>query len=168
MRSKSGSAVSTAKTKRTRSREHERITRQADYALRVVRRREGDAAVLYRRRLDEQGRERFQRVTSLGPIAFGAGMVLLRAAIRGSGGGSGVNGKIAYGPFHPLDAAWGARVACYALIASGLRDVERLHRAAAHIQSADATEAAWWFGLMTRADGTRAIRALRILTEAVQ
>ena len=32
----------------------------------------------------------------------------------------------------------------------------------------DAAEAAWWFGAMTRRDGRRPIRALRILTEATK
>jgi hypothetical protein len=36
------------------------------------------------------------------------------------------------------------------------------------MRSADATEAAWWLGLMNRRDGRRAVRALRILAEAVK
>jgi hypothetical protein len=78
--------------------------RQAPFALRVVRRRSGDAAILYRRSLDTKHQE-------------------------------------------------------------------RLHRAAANLQHADGTEAAWWYGLMaarrTR-NGKRAVRALRILVEAVK
>jgi hypothetical protein len=67
-----------------------------------------------------------------------------------------------------LDEDWGARVACYALVASGLRNAERLHRASTTLQHADGTEAAWWFGLMTNSKGKRAVRALRILIEAVK
>jgi hypothetical protein len=93
-------------------------------------------------------------------------MPLLRAAVRGSGGSA--TTRLATGPYHPLDADWGARVACYALVASGLRDGGRMARAAAHLKEADATEAAWWFAAMTRRDGRRAIRALRILTEATR
>jgi hypothetical protein len=43
-----------------------------------------------------------------------------------------------------------------------------LHRAAASLQHADGAEAAWWFGLMTNTKGKRAVRALRILVEAVK
>jgi hypothetical protein len=91
----------------------------------VVRRRAGQAAVLYRRTLNPR-------------------------------------------QLHPLDPDWGARVACYARVAAGLRNGDRLHRAAAHLQHADGTEAAWWFGLMGGNQGKRAIRGLRILIEAVK
>lgn len=139
--------------------------RQATFALRVVRRRAGDAAILYRRRLTPSGRERLDRIAPIGPVAFSAGGALLRAAVRSNGGTS---TKLATGPFHPLDADWGARVACYALVAKGLRNAERLHHAAVALQHADETEAAWWLGLMARPNGKRAIRALRILAEAVK
>ncbi|GIW54143.1 MAG: hypothetical protein KatS3mg082_0547 [Nitrospiraceae bacterium] len=139
--------------------------RQATFALRVVRRRAGDAAILYRRRLTPSGQERLDRIAPLGPLAFSAGSALLRAAVRSNGGPS---TKLSTGPFHPLDADWGARVACYALVAKGLRDAERLHRAATNLQHADETEAAWWLGLMARPNGKRAVRALRILAEAVK
>lgn len=139
--------------------------RQASFALRVVRRRAGDAAVIYRRRLDEKGQERLTRIASIGALAFSAGAGLLRAAARGSNGGT---AQVAPGPYLPLDHDWGARVACYALVAAGLRDPDRLCRAAAHLQHADGAEAAWWLGLMARPGGQRAVRALRILTEAVQ
>jgi hypothetical protein len=139
--------------------------REASFALRVVRRRGGDAAILYRRTLDAQQRERLTRVTSISPLAFSAGATLLRSAVRAT---SGAGAKLAVGPFHPLDVDWGARVACYALVASGLRHTEGLHRAADHFLHADGTEAAWWFGLMAGSNGNRAVRALRILVEAVQ
>jgi hypothetical protein len=72
------------------------------------------------------------------------------------------------GPFHPLESDWGPRVPCYALVAAGLRNAERLGRAAGHLQHADGAEAAWWLGIMARPNGKRAVRALRILTEAVK
>ncbi len=52
--------------------------------------------------------------------------------------------------------------------ADSLRDGARMSRAGAQLKDADAAEAAWWFGAMTRRDGRRAIRALRILTEATK
>ncbi|MBI3099181.1 MAG: hypothetical protein HYY93_13210 [Planctomycetes bacterium] len=139
--------------------------RNASFALRVVRRRAGDAAVLYRRRLTIRGDERLDRVASISPLAFSAAAPLLRAAVAAV---AGPGARLTTGPFHPLDADWGARVACYAIVASGLRNPERLHRAVSHLQHADGTEAAWWLGLMTRPGGKRAVRALRILVEAVK
>jgi hypothetical protein len=59
-------------------------------------------------------------------------------------------------------------VAAFSLIARGLRSADGLHRAASHLQHADGTEAAWWLGLMERPGGKRAVRALRILSEAVK
>lgn len=142
------------------------MVREASFALRVVRRRQGDAGILYRRTLTTKHVERLTRIAAISPLAFSAAMPLLRAAVRGSGGSAGT--RLATGPYHALDADWGARVACFALVASGLRDGGRLARSAAQLKDADAAEAAWWFGAMTRRDGRRAIRALRILTEAVQ
>ena len=139
--------------------------RQASFALRVVRRRAGKAAILYRRRLTKKGNERLDRVAPISPLAFSAGMSLLRRAVRQV---NGAGAKLSTGPFHPLDEDWGPRVACYALVASGLRNAERLHRAAANLQHADSAEAAWWLGLMARPKGKRAVRALRILVEAVK
>lgn len=139
--------------------------RQASFALRIVRRRVGDAAILYRRRLTPRGVERLDRVAPISPLAFSAGASLLRNAVREIAGPS---AKLTTGPFHPLDGDWGARVASYALVAKGLRNPERLHRAAANLQHADSTEAAWWLGLMSRPNGKRVVRALRILVEAVK
>lgn len=140
--------------------------RDASFALRVVRRHGGDAGILYRRTLTAKRVERLTRIRAISPLAFSAAMPLLRAAVRGSGGSAG--SRLSTGPYHALDADWGARVACYALVASGLRDGGRVARAAAQLKDADAAEAAWWFGAMTRRDGQRAIRALRILTEATK
>jgi hypothetical protein len=138
--------------------------RHAGFALRVVRRRSGDAAILYRRTLNRNHKERLTKVAPIAPLAFTAGTPLLRSAVRAMEG----NGaKLSTGAFHPLDADWGARVACYALVASRLRRAERLSRAASHLGDADAAEAAWWLGLMSGRGGRRAVRALRILVEAV-
>jgi hypothetical protein len=140
--------------------------RQANFALRVVRRRAGDAGILYRRTLTENQEERLTRIAAISPLAFSAGAGLLREAVREHGGKS---TRLTYGPFHPLDPDWGARVACYSLVARGLRNANRLHRAADNLRHADGTEAAWWFGLMVnRSSGKRAVRALRILVEAVK
>lgn len=139
--------------------------RQATFALRIVRRRAGDAAILYRRTLNARQQERLTRIAPIGPLAFSAGAGLLRAAVRARDPG---NPRLQPGPFYPLDPDWGARVACYALVAAGLRQADRLHRAADHLRHADPAEAAWWLGLMTRPGGRRARRALRILVEAVK
>jgi len=139
--------------------------REASFALRVVLRRAGEAAILYRRRLTKNGQEKLDRIAPISPLAFSAGASLLRGAVRASEGPS---ARLTMGPYHPLDADWGARMACYALVAAGLRNAERLHKAAMNLQHADGTEAAWWLGLMARPNGQRARRALRILVEAVK
>jgi hypothetical protein len=139
--------------------------REAPFGLRVVRRRSGDAAIVYRRRLTKRGEERLDRIGSISPLAFSAGASLLRAGVRRISGASAV---LTYGPYHPLDADWGARIACYSLVAAGLRNPERLHEASINLQHADGTEASWWLGLMQRSNGSRAVRALRILIEAVR
>lgn len=139
--------------------------RKASFALRVVRRRAGDAGILYRRTLIQNGNERLTKIKPISPLAFSAGAGLLRAAVRAS---EGPRAKLTTGPFHALDPDWGARVACYALVASGLRNANRLHKAAENLRQADGTEAAWWLGIMNRQGGKRAIRAMRILVEAVK
>ena len=146
--------------------------RQAPFALRVVQRGGGTAAIVYRRRSDANGRDRLQRVASLGPLAFTAATPLLRegvcrTAASETAAKNDQNEVLAAGRFHPLDRDWGARIACFALLSMGLRDAERLIRAAGHLRHADPDEAAWWLGLLTRDDNTRALRAFRILTEAV-
>jgi hypothetical protein len=141
--------------------------RQASFALRIVRRRDGDAAILYRRTLNEKQEERLTRVAGISSLAFSAGSGLLRAAVRAS---LGTSGKLTPGPFIPLDNDWGARVACYALVASGLRNPARLAKAAENLRHSDGTEAAWWLGMMNQHNGSakRAVRSLRILAEAVK
>lgn len=139
--------------------------RKAPFAFRVVRRREGLVAIVYQRAADTKGRNRLQRLAAIGPLAFVAGAPLLREAARQAGD---ERRSLAPGPFYPMDDEWGARVGAYALVASGLRDPEGLSHAADHLRRADGAEAAWWLGLMSRPGGTRAVRALRVLTEAVR
>ena len=144
--------------------------RQAPFALRVVDRKEGQAAIVYRRRADGAGHDRLQRVAAVAPLAYTAGLPLLRTAVaKSQEGGAKVNGlRLQTGGFYALDQDWGARVACFGLVAAGLRDAERLGKAGRHLAAADAAEAAWWLGMVTRDDAHRALRALRILLEAVE
>ena len=100
----------------------ERATRAAPFALRVVNRSHGLAAIVYRRRVNDRMEERFARVTALSPLALTAGSGLLRSAVKAAGGPT----RLQPGPFQPLDADWGARVAGFALVARGLRDARRL------------------------------------------
>lgn len=145
------------------SRETERAVRAAPFALRVVQRAGGLAGIVYRRRVNEKMEERFDRVAALSPLAFTAAGALVRAAVKAAGGPP----RLQPGPFQPLDADWGARLAGFALVARGLRDPRRLSRSAEHFRSADAAEAAAWLGRMQDGRGTRWVRALRIITEAV-
>ena len=138
-------------------------TREAPFALRVVQRREGLAAIVYRRRVNDHMEERFDRVAAISPLALTASSGLLRAALKANGG----KAKLEPGPYQPLDADWGARVAGFAIVARGLREATRLSKSAEHFRGADATEAASWFGRMQDGRGLRWVRALRIITEAV-
>ena len=142
----------------------EQATRAAPFALRVVKRREGLACVIYRRRVNDRMAERFDRVAALSPLALTAAAGLLRAAVKACGGPA----KLEPGPYSPLDADWGARVAGFAIVAKGLRNARRLSKSAEHFRAADATEAASWFGRMQDGRGRRWVRALRIITEAVE
>lgn len=137
--------------------------REASFALRIVKRSAGTAAVVYRRSLKPTGEERLTRVAAIGPLAFSAGASLLRSSVRGAG-----VTRFTPGPFHPLDTDFGARVACYALVTRGLRNPTGMHSAADALKRSDATEAAWWLGLMSGNRRIRAVRALRILLEAVK
>lgn len=141
----------------------ERATRAAPFALRVVSRSQGLAAIVYRRRVNDRMEERFDRVAALSPLALTAGSGLLRSAVKAAGGPP----RLQPGPFQPLDADWGARIAGFALVARGLRDARRLSKSAEHFRAADPAEAAAWFGRMQDGRGKRWVRALRIITEAV-
>ncbi len=138
-------------------------TRAAPFALRFVQRRDGLAGIIYRRRVNDRMEERFDRVAALSPLALTAGSGLLRAAVRAAGGPL----KFEAGPFRPIDADWGARVAGYEIVARGLRDARRLSKSAEHFRAADAAEAAAWFGRMQDGRAQRWVRALEIITEAV-
>ena len=147
-------------------------TRQAPFALRVVDRKGGTAAVIYRRQANNPGRDRLRRVAALSPLCFGAAAMMLRQAVLAgrneAKAGQRSEDVLSRGAFHPLDADWGARVACYGLLAAGLRDGERLLLAAKHIRHTPGDQAAWWLGLLGQVDNTRALRAFRILMEAVR
>jgi hypothetical protein len=122
--------------------------RSAPFALRVVQRKTGLAAIVYRRKADRNGHDRLQRLAAISPLAFTAATPLLREAVSGSeNAGAPLRGKtqpFRVGAYYPLDADAGAWVACFSLIAAGLRDGERLDRAANHLRHADPNEAAWW------------------------
>ena len=140
-----------------------RALRTAPFAVRIVRREGSHAAIVYRRTLNERRLDRLARVATIGPTAFSAATPLLRAAVQATTRGA----RLDPGPYRPLDAAWGTRVACLGFIASGLHDATRLVLTARRLRDADPSEAAWWLGQMAGPAGTRAIRALRILLEAV-
>jgi len=110
-----------------------RLTRSAPFAFRVVDRNEGRAAIIYRRRPDDAGRDRLQRIAALSPLAFTAGTSLLRDAAAKSvivGRSVKVNGSLKPGEFYPMDSDWGSRAACFAMICAGLREGERMLKAA--------------------------------------
>lgn len=140
--------------------------RTAPFVVRVTRRREGDAAIVYRRRVAEGGETKLDKIAEINPYAFAAGSLLLRKAVQATRPGA----RLEPGPYFPLDEDWGARVGCYGKACNGLKETHRLDRTADHLLHADPTEAAWWLGLMSRHNGygTRAVRAFRILTEATQ
>jgi hypothetical protein len=158
---------------------HDSAVHGAPFALRIVQRREGLAAIIYRRQATPvyagaKGQDRLRRVAALAPLAFSAARPLLEEAANSaprSSRGPRPDRGLCPGPFLPLDTVWGARVACFALLAAGLRDGARLLRAAAHLRQADLAQVTWWLGLLMqpppRTRGSRALRALRILTEAV-
>ena len=143
---------------------NERATRDAPFAVRAVQRASGVAAIIYRRRVNDRMEERFDRVAALSPLAFTAAGGLVRAAVKAAGGPI----RLPPGPYQPLDADWGARVAGFAIVARGLRDARRLSKSAEHFRTADPAEAAAWFGRMQDGRGMRWVRALRIITEAVK
>ena len=92
--------------------------RDSSFALRVVRRREGDAGIVYRRQLTDSG-QHLVKIASISPLAFSAGAALLRAGVRAASGGT---AKLQAGPWLPLDDDWGPRVACYGLVSEGLHN----------------------------------------------
>jgi hypothetical protein len=150
------------------------------FAVRIVLRQGSMAAEVYRRVGSDE--DELQRIAALSPLAFTAAVPMLRAALRGddptghaaNGNGHGKAGRfereilLAPDETYYLQADWGVRIACFALVAAGLRDGNRLLRAADHLRYADPNETAWWLGLLTRQSSTRPLRALRILVEAVE
>ena len=146
--------------------------REASFALRVVQRNGGKAAIVYRRYADEAGRDRLQRVGALHPLAYRAAQPMLREAVWDAEGKDGLmppaDDVLTTGAYHSMGTDWGTRIACFAIISKRLRNGERLLRAADQLRQADPDQAAWWFGLLTQEDNDRPLRALRILTEAVE
>ncbi len=142
--------------------------RKAPYALRIVERKTGKAGIVYRRSVDEKGRNRLLRVAAISPLAFRAGYSLLARAAKESNPERRGDIPLAPGPFLPLNSDWGVKLAVYALLCRGLTSAEGLNNAASHLLHAEPSEAAWWLGLMTNSHADRAVRALRILTEAVK
>jgi len=136
--------------------------RDAQFALRVVQRKTGLAGIVYRRKLDKNGNNRLKRIGSISSLAFTASKSFLREAT-----GISKDNELKPGPYYPLDNDWGAKVACFAIIASGLSDPERLVKASSNLRYADPNETAWWLGRLTRDNSSRTLRALRILMEAV-
>jgi len=148
-----------------------RLTRSAPFAFRVTDRSNGRTATIYRRKPDAKGRDRLQRIAALSPLAFTAGTSLLKDAVAKSviaGRSAGLEGALKPGQYYPMDSDWGSRVACLAMICAGLRDGERMLKAASRMREADGNESAWWLGMLQNGQSVRALRALRILTEAVE
>lgn len=135
--------------------------RNSNFALRVVQRKSGTAGHIYQRKPDVNGRNRLQRIATLSPLAFSAGLGFLKESAE-------MNGQLEVGPYYPVGDDWGARVACYAMVSSRLSDAERLIRSASNFRDADPNEASWWLGRLMRDNGSRTLRALRILSEAVK
>lgn len=144
----------------------------APFALRITQRRGGKAAIVYRRAAGGNGHDELLRLADLPPLAFRAALPMLRNALevgdRFTNGATAPDDCTSPGPYRPIDDDWGPRVACYAIITAGLVDGNRMLRAAQYLRQADANQAAWWLGLLQQGDSVRALRALRILTEAVQ
>ena len=147
----------------SKKRNTSKLLRQSNFALRVVQRKNGTAGHIYQRKPDANGRNRLQRVASLSSLAFSAGLSLLKESANLN-----ANSNLESGPFYPISDEQGAKVACYAIISSGLTNVERLIRSATNFRQADPNEASWWFGRLLRDSESRTLRALRILSEAVK
>lgn len=159
------SAAQLARPRAKRDTASGRLLRGAPFALRVVRRSGGPAGIVYRRMAAPGRPDRLTNIASLSPLAFIAGRSLVNAASRSL---VGRQPSLEPGPFIPLDLDWGARLACFAHVSAGLREADRIARAASALQHSSGTEAAFWLGLIERDPSSRTIRALRILTEATQ
>ncbi len=136
-------------------------SRKPEFTIRLIRRREGMVGYIYQRQLDTLGRFRLRRIGRLNPLALRAASSMLRHALPHS------KQELKTGKHYPLSEVWGMRLGCYALITERLRSVERLGRAAWHMERADPIEAAYWLGRLQHAPNSRPLRALRILVEAV-
>jgi len=138
-----------------------------EFGVRFFKCNTGYTGVVYRRGPAANGSDRLQRTSRISALAVSAGANLIRQAVDASS----ENARgIASGPVQALNSDWGPRVACYALVAEGLRDVDMLATAAAEMRVMPPDEAAWWLGQIsvTSDRGMRARRALRILIGAVK
>ena len=139
--------------------------KNAPFSFRITFRKGGEAAIIYRRMLDKRSRETLQRIVAVSPQALAAGRGLFNAAVKDIRGNS--NTVVSNGHHQSLDADWGARIACFGFVSSGLADPEKIYRAAINLQHTDGSEAAWWLGKIWNSQTSRPIRALRILVGAV-
>lgn len=159
------SAAPTTQPAGKRNAAAKRMLRKAPFALRVVRRSGGTAGIVYRRKATPGRPDRLTNIGSISPLALLAGRSLVNAAARSL---LGRQPSLEPGPFIPLDLDWGARLACFAHVSAGLREADRIARAATALERYPGTEAAFWLGLIERDTSSRTVRALRILTEATQ
>ena len=149
------------------------MNRKADiktaFAVKVFKRKEGLGAIVYRWQASDQGEDHLTPVASLTPIAYQAALSLLREAVRESADeGDKATVSLTPGQYLQVDSTWGPRLATAALVCTGLRDIERMAVACGHLRHMNGGIAAWWLGRLLWRDNGRALRALRILVEAVQ
>ncbi len=97
--------------------------KNAPFSFRITFRKGGEAAIIYRRMLDKRSRETLQRIVAVSPQAFAAGRGLFNAAVKDIRGNS--NTVVSNGHHQSLDADWGARIACFGFVSSGLADPEK-------------------------------------------
>ena len=126
-----------------------------DYALRVDRGR----AVVLRRRLDERGDDVLQPVSTIRGPAYGLAEHWLARTATGMD-------RLLPGTY-PLNSDDGPRIALYALVAKGLRDVDRISDSLTCISGGDGNECAWWLGMIWAYCDDRPLRAVRVLVGAV-
>lgn len=136
----------------------------------------GLIATLYRRETDpKDGEVKPMRVCTINALAYTAGKPLVRDAITAGKALWVVRGKrgaIAESPragqTYSICSDWGPRIGCYGLLATGLGDGDRLYYASSYFSRMDSAEAAWWFGALLSDRSDRTVRALRILSGAVE
>ncbi len=136
----------------------------------------GLIATLYRRETDpKDGEVKPMRVCTINALAYTAGKPLVRDAITAGKALWIVRRKWAavaesprVGQAYSICSDWGPRIGCFGLVAAGLKDGDRLSYATSYFSRMDSAEAAWWFGMLLVDRSDRAVRALRILSGAVE